>query len=171
MEGAGPVRIPCSAGPADAVNRAFLSWFWGFGALFAVAAFWRPALIPFTVGFPIYVVAWRRRVRRTPRAGCVLVVSRDRLALEGGRRTRSISRTSAGAVSFHRRGSGGGSWTELRVVDDGGKTVFREAVGEPELARITESLRSRGWPVDAPRSGLPPAPWRPAGRRRSRPAR
>lgn len=149
MDDAGPVRIPCSAGPAKAVNRAFLSWFWGFGAIFAVAAFWRPALIPFTIGFPIYLIAWGRRMRRAPGAESVLVVSNDLLELDSAQRGRSVSRTSAAAVSFHRRGSGAGSWTELRVADAGGKTVFREAIGEPELPQVTEALRCRGWPVDA----------------------
>jgi hypothetical protein len=148
MEGTDPVRIPCSASPADAVNRAFLSWFWGFGAVFAVAAFWRPALIPFTVGFPIYLVAWRRRMRRTPRAGRVLEVSRDRLTLECGERSRSVSRASAGAVRFGRRGYGRGLRSELRVVDNRGRVIFREIAGEPEGSQIASALRSRGWPVE-----------------------
>ena len=148
MEDAGPVRIPYSTGRAEAVNRAFLSWFWAFGAVFAVAAFWRPALIPFTVGFPIYLVAWRGRIRLATRPGWVLAISEDRVALEGGQRIRSVPRASAAAVSFRRRGLGRGLWSELRVVDQGGKVVFREAVGEAERNQIAAALQSRGWPVE-----------------------
>ncbi|HEX2053829.1 MAG TPA: hypothetical protein VHJ78_08915 [Actinomycetota bacterium] len=51
------------------VNRRFLSLFWLFAIDFAVAAFWRPALLPFLVGFPVYLLLWwvcLRRVRRGP---------------------------------------------------------------------------------------------------------
>jgi hypothetical protein len=148
MEGADPVRIPYSTGRAEAVNRVFLSMFWGFGAIFAVAAFWRPALIPFTIGFPVYLVAWRRQIRRAPRPGWVLVVSEDRLVLEAGQRSRSVSRSSAGGVLFRRRGSGRRPWSELQVVDERGKVVFREAVGEPDIKQVAGALRSRGWPLE-----------------------
>lgn len=46
------------------MNRRFLSLFWLFAADFAIAAFWRPALVPFVIGFPIYVALWRVSLRR-----------------------------------------------------------------------------------------------------------
>lgn len=59
-----PSRTPGSSPAAQRVNRRFLSLFWLFAADFAIAAFWRPALVPFVIGFPIYVALWRVSLRR-----------------------------------------------------------------------------------------------------------
>ena len=64
-----PSSPPGGSPAAQRVNRRFLSLFWLFAVDFAVAAFWRPALVPFLVGFPIYVVLWRVSLRRARENG------------------------------------------------------------------------------------------------------
>ncbi len=149
MDDPRPVRITYSQGRAEAVTRAFISGFWVFAAIFAAAAFWRPALIPFSIGFPVYLVVWSRQIRRAPRPGWALVVSEDGLALDSGETSRSIPRAAAGRVLFHRRSSGRSSWTELRVINESGRVVFREGIDEPDRKQLAEALRSKGWPLEA----------------------
>jgi hypothetical protein len=54
MDDPAPVRITFKQGSAAAVNRRYIGWFFAFAVLFAGAAFYRPAIQAFAVGFPIY---------------------------------------------------------------------------------------------------------------------
>lgn len=56
MDDRAPVRITFEQGSTGAVNRTFIGWFFVFATLFAGAAFYRPAIQAFPVGFPVYLV-------------------------------------------------------------------------------------------------------------------
>jgi hypothetical protein len=64
-----PSPPPAGRSAEQRINRRFLSLFWLFAVDFAVAAFWRPALVPFVAGFPIYLMLWWFAIRRVRRGG------------------------------------------------------------------------------------------------------
>ena len=72
MDDPAPVRITFAQGSAAAVNRTFIGWFFVFAILFAGAAFYRPAIQAFAVGFPIYLVLLKLRLRTATRPGWAL---------------------------------------------------------------------------------------------------
>ena len=76
------LRIVPSTPAVQAVNRRFVSLFFVFAADFALAAFYRPALVPFVLGFPVCLVLWRQRLRRAHRPGA-LVISEATILVEG----------------------------------------------------------------------------------------
>ncbi|HVL50527.1 MAG TPA: hypothetical protein VM754_03355 [Actinomycetota bacterium] len=143
-----PVEFTYAMGRAQAVNRRFLSWFWGFAITFAVAAFYRPAITAFSVCLPILVLAWARELKRAPRPGWVLAVSPTRMTLNGGPRL-AVERDDAARVHLRSRGSRRARWTELVVVDGRGRTRFRTAVDDSDRAGIAEALQALEWPLEA----------------------
>jgi len=148
MANAAPVEFSYTVGRARAVNRRFLSWFWGFAITFAVAAFYRPAITAFSVCLPILVLVWARELKRAPRPGWVLAVSPGRMTLKGGRRL-AVEREHAARVHFRTRGSRRARWTELVVMDGRGRTRFRTAVDDSERAAIAGALQALEWPLEA----------------------
>ena len=148
MANAVPVEFPYTVGRAQAVNRRFLGWFWGFAITFAVAAFYRPAITAFSVCLPILVFAWARELKRAPRPGWVLAVSPGRMTLNGGRRL-AVERDHAARVHFRSRGFRRARWTELVVVDGRGRTRFRTAVDDSDRTGIARALQALDWPLEA----------------------
>jgi hypothetical protein len=72
MDDSKPVRITRVRGSAAAVNRKFIGGFFAFAILFAGAAFYRPAIQAFAIGFPIFLLLWRLRLRAARRNEGVL---------------------------------------------------------------------------------------------------
>lgn len=142
MEPAEPIRIPLLARRREAVNRRFLGFFWLFAVDFAVAAFYRPALIPFIVGFPMYILLWVLASRRDS-AGLVLAISENRLALEGAGRRQNIERTDVGRVDF----PGKGHSQILQIVDSVGNVVLQKKVDEGGRGQLMAAFLDRGWPL------------------------
>ncbi|HEU4868478.1 MAG TPA: hypothetical protein VFV09_12220 [Actinomycetota bacterium] len=146
MDDQAPVRITFAQGTAAAVNRTFIGWFFAFAILFAGAAFYRPAIQAFAVGFPIYLVLWKLRLRGATRPGWALVVSRDALTREGGGSDRSIGKREVSRVRFEERRS----QVQLVAFNREGKAVFRLPVDNGSRDRIVEALRAFDWPVAGP---------------------
>jgi hypothetical protein len=67
MDDSKPVRSTFARDSAAAVNRRFIGSFFAFAILFAGAAFYRPAIQAFAVGFPIFLVLWKLRLRAARR--------------------------------------------------------------------------------------------------------
>jgi hypothetical protein len=143
MNDAAPVRITFERGSSAAVNRRFIGGFFAFAILFAGAAFYRPAIQAFAVGFPIYLVLWKLRLRSARRPGWALVVSREDLRLEGGRAIRSIARTEVTLIEF----VSAGSQARLRALNGQGKTILRLPIAEESRRPIEGALRASGWPL------------------------
>ena len=143
MTNPAPVRITIEQGTAAAVNRRFIGGFFAFAILFAGAAFYRPAIQAFAVGFPIYLVLWNLRLRGTSRRGDALVVSPDRLTYEAGKRSSRVERVEVDAVRFKRSSSK----TELSALNSAREPAFRVEI--EERARVTNAatLAAQGWPV------------------------
>lgn len=148
MTQAPPVLIRYRQGRSQAVNRRFLSYFWVLAITFAVAAFYRPAIMAFTICLPFLVILWTLALRKAPRPGWILSISQSRMSLEGGPGM-AVARQPAAKVRLRRRGSGAGAWTELLVLDGSGRTLFRVAVDEPDRERIAGALRTMGWPLES----------------------
>jgi len=150
MDDPAPVRITFAQGSAAAVNRTFIGWFFVFAILFAGAAFYRPAIQAFAVGFPIYLVMWKLRLRTATRPGWALVISRDFLTLEGGRTNRRVGRPEVSRFGFETRRS----QVQLVGLNREGKAVYRLPVDRESRDRIADALRASEWPVADP--GGPP---------------
>ncbi|HYN99892.1 MAG TPA: hypothetical protein VEU28_09500 [Actinomycetota bacterium] len=146
MDDPAPFSITLSRGSADAVNRTFIGWFFAFAILFAGAAFYRPAIQAFAVGFPVYLVLWKLRLRRATHAGDVLLVSPDRLALESGTRSCAVSRDEADEVRLKRSGR----TTELLVLNSLETPVFKLKIDDSDRDSISAALARAGWPLQEP---------------------
>lgn len=147
MDDAAPVRITFERGSAAAVNRRFIGGFFAFAILFAGAAFYRPAIQAFAVGFPIYLILWRLRLRRASRPGWALVISEESLSLECAGRALQVGRKQAGAVRIERGGPPFGTRISLLIPDSAHKQPFRVEIDERDRGTIVETLRAKGWPV------------------------
>lgn len=142
-----PYRITFSHGTAAAVNRRFISGFFLFAFLFAGAAFYRPAIQAFAVGFPIYLVLWKLRLHAASRPGWVLSVSREVLSLEAGPRSMRVERENAERVRIRRRESRLGPKTQLSVLNSPKTPPFRVAIDPSDLNELEAALAAQGWPA------------------------
>lgn len=140
MDDAAPVRITFARGGAAAVNRRFIGWFFVFAILFAGAAFYRPAIQAFAIGFPVYLVLWKLRLRSARRPGWTLVVSEERLLLEGGRRPVEVRRDEFHAFRFTPR-------SRLLLLNAAQNTVFEVEIDDMEREAIAAALAAKGWPA------------------------
>lgn len=147
MEDPEPLTITFSRGSAAGVNRRFIGGFFLFAILFAGAAFYRPAIQAFAVGFPIYLVLWKLRLRKATRPGWALVVSTESLLLVAGKRSTVVKRDAADAVRLNRTESAFGSRTELLVVNSTKLPIFRVEIDEIDSEPIRSALAARGWAV------------------------
>lgn len=148
MDDQAPVRITFDRGSAAAVNRRFIGGFFAFAMLFAGAAFYRPAIQAFAVGFPIYLVWWKLRLRRASRPGWALVVSGDRLVLEAGEgRSRAVNRQEADAVRFIGRKTYRGGGSELLVLNRLNEPLFSLEIDDSDRFVTEQALIENGWPV------------------------
>lgn len=142
MDDPAPVRITFERGSAAAVNRTFIGWFFVFAILFVGAAFYRPAIQAFAVGFPIFLVHWKLRLRTATRPGWTLVISRDSLTLEGGGTDRSVRKPEVSRIGFaeHR------SQIQLVASNREGKAVYLLPVERESRDGIADALRAFEWP-------------------------
>jgi hypothetical protein len=146
MDDAAPVRITFHRGSAAAVNRRFIGGFFVFAILFAGAAFYRPAIQAFAVGFPIYLVWWKLRLRTATKPGSALVVSREGLRLEGDKAIKRIERADVARVDFVSHRSG----VRMIALNGQDRTIFKVLVEEGSQKHIEGALRALGWPLDGP---------------------
>jgi hypothetical protein len=151
MTNPAPVRITIEQGTAAAVNRRFIGGFFAFAILFAGAAFYRPAIQAFAVGFPIYLVLWKLRLRRA-RSGWTLVVTHEHLVLESPDGRRSVHRDQTARIRADPNGSGKGRPT-FEVVDLSGRSVLKREVSQSQLDQLTGALEDKGWPLEVEASG------------------
>lgn len=135
-----PVRITFEQGSAAAVNRRFIGGFFAFAILFAGAAFYRPAIQAFAIGFPIYLVMWKLRLRRTSRPGWALIVSSDQLILEAGARSARIQRLAADTCCFQQVGSR----TKLLVLNGTIDRPFGVEIDDSDREEIALALTAAG---------------------------
>jgi hypothetical protein len=147
MDDAAPVRITFERGSAAAVNRRFIGGFFAFAILFAGAAFYRPAIQAFAVGFPIYLILWKLRLRSASRPGWALTVAENRLSLEAVNRSRSVEREEGDVVRIIRSESRFGPKAELLVLNSSKPALFRLEIDELDCDRITAALGAKGWTV------------------------
>lgn len=143
MDDPAPLHITLQQGSVAAVNRRFIGGFFAFAILFAGAAFYRPAIQAFAVGFPIYLVWWKLRLRTASRPGDLLVVSPDRLTYRSGERSRRVDRVEGEAVRFRRSRSN----TELLVLNPAKVPVFKVELGDSDEDSVVRALSTAGWPV------------------------
>ena len=147
MDDAAPVRITFARGSAAAVNRRFIGGFFAFAILFAGAAFYRPAIQAFAVGFPIYLVWWKLRLRSANRPWALVVSGKD-LRLEGDKTIREIARTDVARVEI----ASVKSQVRLLALNGQERTVLNVSVDEGSRRLVEGALRAFGWPLDGPRS-------------------
>lgn len=144
MDDAAPVRITFERGSAAAVNRRFIGGFFAFAILFAGAAFYRPAIQAFAIGFPIYLILWKLRLRSASRPGWALLVAEDRLSVEAGIRSRSVQRQEVDVVRIilsHRIGPK----AELLLLNSSKSELLRLEIDELDCDQITAALAAKGW--------------------------
>jgi hypothetical protein len=152
MDDPAPVRITFEQGRAAAVNRTFIGGFFAFAILFAGAAFYRPAIQAFAVGFPIYLVLWKLRLRKVTRAGSALLVTFDRLVLESPAGQISVFRNQTAKVTIDRETPAKGR-AAFEVVDLSGGSALKRELAQSDLDLLTGALRDRGWTLEERPSG------------------
>ncbi|HEX2150016.1 MAG TPA: hypothetical protein VHI31_07605 [Actinomycetota bacterium] len=151
MDDPAPLRITLSRGTADAVNRTFIGWFFAFAILFAGAAFYRPAIQAFAVGFPLYLVLWKLRLRRA-RSGWTLVVTQEHLVLEAPDGRRSVLRNQTAKIRIDPKGAAEGR-AAFEVIDLSGGSALRQELARSELDRLIAALRDKEWTLEERASG------------------
>lgn len=145
MDKAAPVRITFGTGSSAAVNRSFIGGFFAFAILFAGAAFYRPAIQAFAVGFPIYVVVWMLRLRKATKQGWALEVTDERLVLETPDGQRSVLRDGTTRVRIGKSIDGRATF---EVVDLSGRSAIHQEFAASGLNELTGALRAKGWNLE-----------------------
>ena len=140
MNDPAPVRITFEHGSAAAVKRKFIGGFFAFAMLFAGAAFYRPAIQAFAIGFPVYLVLWKLRLRNASRPGWALVVSEDRICLEGGGGPAEVRRDEADSIRFTPK-------RLFLVLDSAQNPIFKVEIDDTDRDAIDAALSAKGWPV------------------------
>jgi len=142
-----PARFVHSREDAARTFGALRAFYWLIAALLLgvglVAS--RALVIPALV-FMVVLLAWQRQIRRAAAESeeWVLEITADTITVGD----RSVARTDASAVRFHRRHTRVGSWTALQVLGPEGQSLLREGLRADHVDGVAAALRERGWPVE-----------------------
>jgi hypothetical protein len=143
MDDPAPVRINLVGGSSEALNRRFISGFFAFAILFAGAAFYRPAIQAFAVGFPIYLVLWKLSLRHQAREAWTMTIAVDRLEFVSTREARIFNRAEGARTVIRRQNPG----AELNLVDSAGNSAFRLKIPKANTDSVETALLEAGWTV------------------------